>query len=118
MNKTLQIKANTLWVSYAQILPNLAKFECPKIIINNRTYRTAGQCIVGDNEVQLSGKLLTIHYDRMLSEILPHELIHQIDYNFNKKVWTIRNAHSKRWVDIGVKLGIELHTYHTLEYIK
>ena len=118
MNKTLQLKANALWLSYAQILPRLAKFECPTISINNRTYRMAGKCIVGDNEIQLSGKLLAIHYDRMLSEILPHELIHQIDYNLNKKVWTMRNAHSTRWVEIGIKLGVSLTTYHTLEYTK
>lgn len=114
----LQGVSNNLWIKYSKVIPKLKQFNAPEIRLNNRTYRTAGRCYVDNNYIELSSKLLSQHYEDMINIILPHELCHQIDYNINTTIWTMRNSHSKRWVDIGKLLGIELKTYHTLEYIK
>ena len=116
--KILQDQAHIYWERYCESIPKLVKFDCPVIRLNNRIYRTAGRCFVFENNIDMSAKLLEKYYDVMMDEILQHELCHQIDYNLNKAVWSMRNAHSKRWVTIGNTLGISLKTYHTLEYTK
>jgi len=116
--KILQDQANIYWERYCESIPKLVKFDCPTIKLNNRIYRTAGRCTPVDNQIEMSAKLMELHYEAMMDEILQHELCHQIDYNLHSKVWNPRNAHSKRWVNIGVIVGVTLKTYHNLEYTK
>lgn len=114
----IQTISDSLWDRYCDTIPALSGFKKPTIIINNRTYTTAGKCFVEFNNIELSGKLLSQHYDDMILDILPHEICHQIDYNLNPTIWTMRNAHSNRWVKIGDMLGLKLTTYHKLAYIR
>ena len=113
-NQTLQTLGETLWDSYTEIFPALVKFDCPKIVLNNRLSRCAGRSFQELNKIDLGGKFFVKHSYNMLNVILPHELAHQIDYNLNG--WYDRKSHhGKPWVDIMVKIGQNPAAYHTME---
>ena len=112
--KTLQRYSENLWAEYSEIFPQLVKFDCPKIVLNNRFTKTAGCCYQETNIIHIGAKFMPKNKLAMLSIILPHELAHQIDWNLyglsEKKC-----GHGKKWSETMVKLGLEPHRYHTLE---
>ena len=80
----LQNQTNLIWDNLCEMYPPLTSFNPPIIELNGRLYRTAGRCHQEDNIIQLGTKFLThsIEYrDIMTDIILPHEIIHQADYN-------------------------------------
>ena len=102
-----------LWDTYCESFPALVKFDCPKIIINNRYTKCAGCNVSSDNIVQLGGKFLVKFPDNMIEVILPHELAHQIDYNLNG--WYDRKPHhGKAWITIMNTIGQNPEPYHTM----
>ena len=111
--ETLQTLAESLWLEYCEIFPVLVKFDCPKIVLNNRLSVTAGRCFSWDNKIDLGTKFFIKHSTEMLSVILPHELAHQIDCNLNGAY----NAdhHRQSWKTIMVKIGLPPLLYHTMQ---
>ena len=113
-NATLQQLALNLWDDYCEIFPKLTKFDCPKVIINNRLKSCAGRNFTEDNLIDLAGKFLTAYPENMLRVILPHELAHQIDYDLNG--WYNRKPHhGKDWITIMVKIGQAPNPYHNMK---
>jgi len=108
----LQIYAETLWVSYKRIFPEL-KGNCPKIILSNRLTKSAGYNLSEDNTVTLANKYFKNNHDNMVNVILPHELAHQIDYNLHgwKKG---RKHHNSNWESIMMLIGLDHDPYHTM----
>ena len=114
-----QNELNELAISYWDIFnakfAGNRKFACPKIILNNRIYRTAGRCFVENNYIDISAKLLAnpANVAEMCNVILPHELAHQVDYNLNGAPKNNR-WHGRTWSHIMVQFGLEPNPYHSL----
>lgn len=116
MQTEIQKIADTQWDRFCELFPKLVRFDTPKIVLNNRIYRTAGRCWVERNEIDLSSKLLANPKNKlaMLHVILPHELAHQVDFNLNGMPKNNR-WHGRTWSEIMVKFGLPANPYHTLE---
>jgi predicted SprT family Zn-dependent metalloprotease len=92
----------------------------PKIELNNRLWRTAGQCFQDENRIQLATKFFlakTEYYKHMLNVILPHEIIHQADFNLYGK--SEKNCgHGENWCKIMVEYGLKPDIYHSMEILR
>ncbi len=109
----IQIYAETLWISYKKIFPEL-RGECPKIILSNRLTKTAGYNISEHNTITLGNKFFKRNMDSMLKITLPHELAHQIDYNLHG--WSKnRKHHNSNWCAIMMIIGLDPDPYHYME---
>ena len=112
-HKDIQRLAESLWLEYCEIFPGLVKFDCPKIVINNRFTKCAGVNRSEMNQVDLAGKFLAKYKGRILTETLPHELGHQIDFNLNG--WYARKPHhGKEWHIIMTKIGVPYSVYPSM----
>lgn len=105
-------KAESVWLEYCLLYPQLVKFDPPKIKLNFRFTKTAGNCEVENNVINIAGKFFPKYTQQMLQVIIPHEIAHQIDYNLNglPKRW-----HGKTWQNIMLKYGLPADTYHQME---
>lgn len=111
--ETLQSIAESLWLEYCEIFPKLVKFDCPKIVLNNRLSATAGRCFSWKNEIDLASKFFIKHKAEMLRVILPHELAHQIDVNLYGAY--NRDYHRQSWKTIMVKIGLPPDRCHNMK---
>lgn len=114
LQRILTIKAHNIWDNLIEIYPKLVKFDCPKIVVNLRFTRTAGCNHQAGNTIEIAGKFYAKHPAEMLTTILPHEMIHQADWNLfglsEKKC-----GHGKKWAEIMVQYGLPANKYHSLE---
>ena len=114
LQRKLQNAAHGIWENLIEIYPKLAKFDCPKIAVNLRFTRTAGCNHQSNNTIEIAGKFFAKHKAEMLTTILPHEMIHQADYNLfglsEKKC-----GHGAKWQKIMVEYGLPANKYHSLE---
>jgi len=97
--------------------PPLTSFNPPIIELNGRLYRTAGRCHQEDNVIQLGIKFFehSIEYRDIMTEIiLPHEIIHQVDYNLYGDS-EAKCGHGKKWQEIMINYGLEANPYHKME---
>jgi predicted SprT family Zn-dependent metalloprotease len=112
--QNIQALADSLWDSYCEIFPKLVKFDCPKIVVNNRLTSTAGRAFTELNQIDLGGKFLRVYPERMMWDTLPHEIAHQIDYNLNG--WYTRKPHhGAEWLAIVRILGIKTNPFHSYD---
>lgn len=109
-----QARAARVWAEYCRIYPQLLKYTQPEIRLNARFSKTAGNCEVEHNIINLGLKFFAKHYDRMMFEIIPHEIAHQIDYNLHGLPQGNR-WHGKTWQNIMIRYGLEPKTYHDME---
>ena len=112
----LQNQTNLIWDSLCEMYLPLTSFNPPIIELNGRLYRTAGRCHQEDNLIHMGYKFFLYSkefYNNMFNIILPHEIIHQADYNLfglsEKKC-----GHGKKWAEIMVELGLPANKYHSL----
>lgn len=110
-------QTDRIWLRLGESYPQLLKFDPPKIKLSGRLWRTAGTCYQETNVVELGYKFFLAkpeYYNLMVSVILPHEIIHQADYNLfgesEKKC-----GHGKNWCAIMRKYGLKPEAYHTME---
>ena len=109
----LQDLANNLWDEYIEIFPALVRFDCPKIVLNNRYTKTAGMARLTKGQCDISAKFLAKFPDEVLGQVLPHELAHFIDYNLNG--WfTGKRGHGLEWQIIMEKIGKNTARCHTM----
>ena len=114
--QTLNVQAGAVWDSLCEMYPDLTKFDCPKIVLNGRFWRTAGQCHQEENFIELGFKFFQDqkNYATMLNVILPHEIIHQADYNLfglSEK----NCGHGEKWREIMVNYGLPPEKHHTMD---
>ena len=113
----IERKTDMVWESLCEIHFRLARFNPPKIQIDARLWRTAGMCHQDENLVRLGYKFFTHskrYFDEMCVVILPHEIIHQADFNlFGESEMTC--GHGENWRMIMVQYGLKPATYHTME---
>lgn len=114
LNLTLNRRTNKIWGELAEIHPQLVKIDPPKIILNNRMWRTAGQCFQLERIINISTKFYVAGFaGRMNNVILPHEIIHQADFDLfgaSDK----RCGHGANWCMLMLQFGLEPEKYHTM----
>lgn len=105
-----------IWDSLCEMYPNLAKFDCPKIQLNGRLWRTAGKCYQEENFIELGTKFFNNpkNCDTMVNVILPHEIIHQADWNLFGESEKIC-GHGRKWLEIMVQYGLEPEPHHSMD---
>jgi predicted SprT family Zn-dependent metalloprotease len=113
----LNNKCESIWETLAELHGRLVRFNPPKIKLDARLWRTAGMCHQDENLVRLGYKffLHSENYNRqMLSVILPHEIIHQADFNLFGE--SEKNCgHGKNWCNLMVQYGLEPKKHHTMD---
>lgn len=109
-----------IWDMMTEIHPRLAKFDPPSIILCGRLTRTAGKCYQTENKIHLGWKFIdhSVKFRHiMFNEILPHELMHQIDYNLFGD--SEKNCgHGKNWQMLMLQYGLEPNPYHSMDLTK
>ncbi len=112
----LNREAVMVWDSLCEMYPALTQYDCPKIILNGRFWRTAGQCHQEQNIIELGTKFFNSHKNRdiMIDVILPHEIIHQADWNLFGESEKIC-GHGVKWREIMVNYGLEPNKYHSMD---
>lgn len=112
----LSRKTDRIWDALCEIRPKLVRFNPPKIALNNRLWRTAGMTYQEKNIVELATKffLFSAQYaNEMESVILPHEVIHQADYNLYGL--SEKNCgHGENWQNLMVEYGLPAKKYHSM----
>ena len=116
----LQSQTVMIWDTLCEIYTPLVHNNEPKIELNARLWRTAGRCYQEENRIQLAPKFFlanTEYYNHMINVILPHEVIHQADYNLfgnsEKKC-----GHGENWCKIMVKYGLKPDIFHNMEILR
>lgn len=110
----LKARAIDVWGALCEIHPRLCRFDVPAIVLDNRSWRKAGTCHQQTRVVTISSKFYVAGYSgRMNHVILPHELIHQADFDLfgesDKKC-----GHGKNWQMLMVQYGLEPDKHHTM----
>lgn len=113
INKAQKI-INRYWLEYCEVFPRLVKFDCPIVKFNNRFTSTAGRADLDDNILQLCPKYFEKYLDRIVCEIIPHEIAHFIDFHFNKPHF----YHGKTWKLIMIKINQAPNMYHNMHLKK
>ena len=116
----LQKETATIWDSLCELQPKLCKFNPPVITLCARLYRTAGMCHQETRIVKLGYKffLHSAEYRKqMVSIILPHEIIHQADFDlFGESEKTC--GHGENWCNLMVQYGLQPDKYHSMEILR
>ena len=112
--KTINKKADSIWLEFCEIYPRLIRIDRPVIIANNRFTITAANCEVENNCINFGMKFMQKHSIEMLNVILPHEIAHQIDYILHGLPKNNR-WHGRTWSEIMLKYGLPAKAYHSME---
>lgn len=116
LQKALDARTDRVWVILCEMYPKLVRFNPPVIRTNYRLWRTAGRCFQAENRIDLGAKFL-LHSDAycrtMFSVILPHEIIHQADFNLYGESEKIC-GHGAKWSEIMLQYGLPDNVYHSM----
>jgi predicted SprT family Zn-dependent metalloprotease len=117
LQQFLTRQTDRVWDRLCESYPRLVRYNPPAIKLNGRLWRTAGFCHQNENVVELGYKFFIASHDyyaEMIDIILPHEIIHQADFNLfgesEKKC-----GHGKNWCAIMQTYGLSPQKYHNME---
>ena len=91
----------------------LVRINPPAIIFNNRFYRCAGRSHQQERIVELGSKFFGAYANEMLRVIVPHEVIHQADFDlfgFSDK----KCGHGTNWRMLMLQYGLPDDKFHSL----
>lgn len=117
LEKLIVAETAIIWDSLCEMYPKLCKLNPPKIRLCGRLWRTAGMCHQEDRIVQLGYKffLHSAEYRKqMFTVILPHEIIHQADFDLFGQSEKIC-GHGENWQKIMIQYGLEPNKFHSME---
>ena len=117
LQKIVEKESAMVWDSLCEMYPKLCKFNPPVIVLCARLWRSAGMCHQDDRIVKLGYKFFlhsSEYRKQMFSIILPHELIHQADFDLFGKSEKIC-GHGENWQKIMVEYGLKADKYHSME---
>jgi predicted SprT family Zn-dependent metalloprotease len=107
-------QTNKIWERLSIDNPLLIRYNPPKIVLCNRLTRTAGKCYQTENLIHMANKFFINNANEMMTTILPHEIIHQADYNlFGDSEKTC--GHGVHWQMLMVQYGLKPDPYHYME---
>lgn len=118
LDLTNRLTARTahVWAMLCEIRPALVKFDPPAVCLNNRLYRVAGMNYQELNRVEIATKFFIYSADfhaEMFNTILPHEIIHQADYNLYG-VSELPCGHGKEWRRLMLDYGLPDNPHHEM----
>ena len=116
LTKLLNNQTLIIWDNLCELYPRLTRYNPPIIEVNGRLYRTAGRCHQEDNIIQLGFKFFNYslkYRDIMTDIILPHEIIHQADYNLFG-LSEAKCGHGKKWQEIMINYGLSPDKHHSM----
>jgi predicted SprT family Zn-dependent metalloprotease len=120
LEKLLVAETAMIWDALCEMYPKLCKFNPPVIKLCARLWRTAGMCHQDDRIVKIGYKFF-LHSDnyskQMVSQILPHEIIHQADFDLFGESEKIC-GHGEKWREIMVQYGLKPDAHHTMEILR
>ena len=99
-------KTDSIWQEFCEIYPRMVRFNPPKIVLCNRLTRTLGKCYYWENRIHLANKVLVKNVDVYMTDILPHEIAHQVSYNIYGEEKQGRKCHGLEWREIMFSYGI------------
>ena len=116
---TLDLERRTarIWGELCELRPALVRFDPPKIIINARLWRTAGQCFQTTRTIDLGLKFFfySKQYAKTMRDvIIPHEIIHQADFDLYGESEKIC-GHGENWQKLMLEYGLAPNKYHSME---
>ena len=120
LTKLLNNQTLIIWDNLCELYPRLTRYNPPIIEVNGRLYRTAGRCHQEDNIIELGFKFFNYslkYRDIMTDIILPHEIIHQADYNLFG-LSEAKCGHGQKWCEIMINYGLSPDKYHSMEITK
>lgn len=85
----------------------------PSIILNTRTWRTAGRAWLEQGIIELSYKLFIHHRDEFIRVIIPHEAAHHVAFRVYEDA-----GHGPAWKQVMVDYGLPAKLYHSMELPK
>ena len=106
-----------IWDNLCELYPRLLKYNPPVIILNNRLWRNAGLSHQESNIIELGYKFFAYSPDyanNMIKVILPHEIIHQADYNLFG-LSEAKCGHGNNWKMLMLQYGLSPDKYHSME---
>jgi hypothetical protein len=118
--KHLRHETVVIWDSLCEIYTPLVHYNEPKIELNPYFWRCAGCCVQGENRIQMATKFFlakTEYFNYMMDVILPHEVIHQADWNLYGESEKIC-GHGENWQKIMLEYGLPADSYHTMEILR
>ena len=109
-----------IWDTLCEIYTPLVHYNEPKVELNPYIWRTAGCCFQTENRIQMGYKFFkakTEYFNYMMDVILPHEIIHQADYNLFGESEKIC-GHGENWQKIMVEYGLDANPHHAMEILR
>jgi len=117
LQAVLDRRADRVWNDLCELRPRLVRFNPPKIKINGRLWRTAGRCFQETRKVDVGYKFFEHSREYgiiMLATIVPHELIHQADFDLYGE--SEKNCgHGKNWRKLMLEYGLPDNPFHSME---
>ncbi len=101
----LAVNAGRVWAELQLIYPALNTFPLPIVRINNRLRTTGGRAWQETRIIEIANWSLKGNYRYTMRSILPHELIHQADYDLNGDS-DLKCGHGAAWVQMMVEYGL------------
>lgn len=120
LTKRLTARTAHVWAMLCEIRPALVKFDPPSVRLNNRLWRVAGMNYQETNIIDIGTKFFIYSADfhaEMFNVILPHEIIHQADYNLYGDS-ELNCGHGAQWCKLMLDYGLPANKYHSLEIPK
>lgn len=117
LTKLLNNQTLIIWDTLCELYPRLSRYNPPIIELNGYLWRNAGLSHQEDNVVELGYKFFAYSPDyanNMAKIILPHEIIHQADYNLFG-LSEAKCGHGKKWCEIMINYGLSPDKYHSME---
>jgi predicted SprT family Zn-dependent metalloprotease len=96
------------WNKLSGMYPKL-RGPFPQFRLNNRLKSTAGRMWCGERICELSPELFFYNQEEFVKVIIPHELIHLVDYDL-----TGNQGHGPTWKQIMVSYGLPPDRLHDL----
>ena len=117
LTRLLKRESVMIWDALCEIYPALAIYDCPEISLNGRLWRVAGLSDQENNKIELGYKFFT-HSKKfcynMIDVILPHEIIHQADFNLFGESED-KTGHGCKWREIMVNYGLPADPFHSMD---
>lgn len=117
LQEFLTRQTDRVWDRLSESYPKLVRYNPPIIKLSGRLWRTAGYSHQESNIVELGYKFFIAspaYYNQMITTILPHEIIHQADYNLFGKSEK-KCGHGKHWRAIMRSYGLKPDPFHNME---
>jgi len=117
LTKQLNNQTLIIWDNLCELYPRLTRYNPPIIELNGRLWRVAGLSHQESNIIELGYKFFAYSPDyahNMTKVILPHEIIHQADYNLFG-LSEAKCGHGIKWQEIMINYGLSPDKHHSME---